>query len=138
MKSLEEMKKELESLQKKKKEIWKVIPEFPNYEASNYGRVRSKGFTVYRPAPTGDKNVVFPAIYKGKILSPLKTGIGQQWVAYRIIQKQGVYKQISAQKLMLSAFLNVPLSELPRHVYKIDKTIDDISLRNTTFVHRKK
>lgn len=46
---------------KKENEIWKVIPNYENYEASNFGRIRSIDRVVKRDRYTTRK-------IKGKIL----------------------------------------------------------------------
>lgn len=52
-------------------ELWKTIPEYGgHYEASTYGRIRSKDRVVMRKHPSGKVRNFF---YRGKLLSLCKT-----------------------------------------------------------------
>ena len=48
-------------------EVWKAIPEFENYEASNYGRIRSLERYILRTTPR-DSSKMYYKKYGGKIL----------------------------------------------------------------------
>lgn len=70
---------------KKENEIWKVIPNYENYEASNFGRIRSIDRVVKRDRYTTRK-------IKGKIL--------QQFA------KNSGYLQVNLSKSTISGYCN--------------------------------
>ena len=110
-------------------QVWKVLPDFRNYQVSNLGNVRSKGFYIRKPIPRKTEQY---GIYFSKpgLLTPLRTGFNGRWTSYRIVPKQGEWKQLSIQKLMISAFLKISINELPKYVFKINK---DQHFNNTIY-----
>jgi hypothetical protein len=78
-----------------KDEIWKTINEFPNYEVSNFGRVRSIDRTI--------KGVRTYNHYKSVILSPALVGSGYYGVSLRNNIR---IKTCKIHQLVAVAFLN--------------------------------
>ena len=133
LETLEAKLKEVQNSIPKNEEVFIPIPEFKNYEVSNFGRVRSIGFYVKKAVPR-NQNKITKYFYKPCVLKPLKAGENGRWRAYRLVPKQGEWKQVSIQKLMLSSFLKIKLNKLPRIVYKINKyDFDDNSIYNLSF-----
>lgn len=121
---------------KKNQESWVKIPGFWNYEISNFGRLLSLETIEKRHCPkTG---VMRKYIRKEALLKPLFTGPNRKWVSARISVKQGIHKQVSLAKLMLSSFLNMKLEKLPHSVYFVNNDSHDVSLHNLTFIRANK
>lgn len=80
------------------KEIWKDIPGYEGYQASSYGRIRSKTRTVERRSKWGEGAWV----YKGRILSPSANKKGYLGLSM-MINKRTVCR--SVHRLVALAFL---------------------------------
>lgn len=94
-----------------KEEIWKTIPEFPNYQVSNMGRVKSLNYNRTR---------------KEKLLRFSKDKYGYLRVT---ISKEGVKKYVQVHRLVCEAFLQNPFN-LPqvnhRNEDKTDNRIENL------------
>jgi len=79
------------------KEIWKTIPDYPNYEVSNYGRVRSKDRTIKQ---YGHKQY-YSRHMPSKILKPRmqKCGYLLVWLSFN-----GKSKPFSVHRLVANCF----------------------------------
>jgi len=121
---------------KKNQESWIKIPGFWNYEISTLGRIKSLSTVEKRKCPRS--GVMKKYIRKEAILKPLYTGPNRRWVSARISVKQGVHKQVSLAKLLLSSFLGIKLEKLPHSVYYINNDSHEVSLHNLTFVRANK
>ena len=81
-------------------EIWKPIPEFPGYEASNQGRIRSVDRRIRCENRLGQLEW---RLYRGRILSPSVTSTGYPHVQ---IGKGGYnYSGEDVHKLVMLAFV---------------------------------
>ena len=76
-------------------EIWKDIPSIPNFQASSFGRIRSKDKWMQRKC---DKKSF---LRKGKILTPIDNGKG-----YKGVNILG--KRYYIHRLVLEAFVGLP------------------------------
>lgn len=76
-------------------EIWKTIPEFPNYQVSNMGRVKSIEHKV--KSKNGSMRIV-----SEKILKPSEDGSGYLKVC---LCKEGKEKTIKIHRLVAQAFV---------------------------------
>lgn len=83
-------------------EIWKTISEYPNYQVSNLGRIKS--------------------VFKNKKERILKCPNG-----YANLYHQGESRSLSPSRLMYSVFNNIPLSSLD-DVFVSGKTMDTLQL----------
>lgn len=94
-----------------KKEIWKDIEGYPNYQISNYGRVYSRN--------------------RGKMLS-----LGRHAQGYLLVQlhKQGVGVHFYVHRLVARAFINNPLNK--PEINHINSKKDDNSSDNLEWVTR--
>ena len=109
---------------------------FWKYEISTLGRIKSLETIEKRKCPkTG---VMRKYIRKETILKPLFTGEDRRWVSARISVKQGIHKQVSVAKLLLSSFLGIKLEKLPHSVYYKNGNSHDCSLHNLTFIYSNK
>lgn len=75
-------------------EVWKGVPGFPNYEVSNFGRVRS--LTHY------DSNGV---LRKGRILAPT---IGSDEYPHVVLYDKGKRKEVLVHRLVAQLFVPNP------------------------------
>ena len=83
----------------KKVEEWREIKDYPNYEVSNLGRVRSKDRLV---GQFGHKKN-YTRIMKGKVLQPRKQNAGYLVVWLSV---EGKKKAITVHRLVATAFIN--------------------------------
>ena len=81
---------------KKENEIWKVIPNYENYEASNFGRIRSIDRVVKRDRYTTRK-------IKGKILQQFAKNSGYLQVN---LSKNSKIETKTVHRLVAITFLN--------------------------------
>jgi len=121
---------------KKNQESWVKIPGFWNYEISTLGRIKSLSTVEKRKCPRS--GIMKKYIRKEAILKPLFTGPNRRWVSARISVKQGIHKQVSLAKLLLSSFLNMKLEKLPHSVYFINNDSHSVALHNLTFIRANK
>ena len=96
-----------------KEEIWKTIPEFPNYQVSTLGRVKSLNYLNTR---------------KEKILKLFKSGGG--YLAVHLC-REGKIKKMLIHRLVCDAFLNNP-DNLPQVNHKNECKTDN-RLENLEF-----
>lgn len=75
------------------KEVWKDIPGVPNYQASDWGRIRSVRIRVLRPCRTRTQ----------------KNGISDQDGYYRVAIGNGFRKLV--HRLVAAAFMEIPIPE---------------------------
>lgn len=117
-------------------QVFKKIYDFEGYQISNFGRVKSLTKVLVRKAPfTGiQKNYT----YKEKFLKVLNTGNDKKWCQVRLVKGKNGYKQLSLIKLMVSAFLQISVDDLPRNVYVIDRDSKNINLSNLTLFRTRK
>ena len=100
-----------------KEEIWKTIPEFPNYQVSNLGNVKSLNYNRTR---------------KEKLLRFSKDKDGYLRVT---ISKEGIKKYIQVHRLVCEAFLTNPLN-LPQVNHK-NEIKDDNRVENLEYCDAK-
>ena len=79
-------------------ERWLPIPDFPEYEASTAGRVRSKDKTVNHWR--GGKR-----LRKGRVLKPGWCGGGGRYHFYRLANSEGKILSRMAHRLILETFV---------------------------------
>lgn len=77
-------------------EVWKPIPNFPNYEASSLGRIRSITHSTVQNNPYGNKQI---CTYKGKILNQLPHYGKSPYLSVNLAGKRR-----SVHRLVCSAF----------------------------------
>ena len=116
-------------------QVFKKIYDFDDYQISNFGRVKSLEKVIIRKAPFS--GIQTPYTYKEKYLKILNTGNDKKWCQIRLV-KNKKYKQLSLIKLMLSAFLQISVNDLPRNVYVIDRDSKNINLKNLTLFRTNK
>lgn len=84
------------------KEIWKDIEDFPNYQVSNFGRIKSKERTVI--LENGRTKVV-----KSKILKPCLRTLGKNGNYYRItLYNNKNPKTINIHRIVAKSFVENP------------------------------
>ena len=82
-------------------EIWKKIEDYPNYEVSNLGNVRSINHTTIQNC----NGTITENHYKGKILTPHLSNVGY----YRVgLYKDGKVKTLAMHRLVGKAFIPNP------------------------------
>lgn len=115
---------------------FKECKDFPGYEISIHGQVKSLAKVIKKPCPRNVKKK-WNYFFKEKILQHLHTGIDRRWTTV-ILSTPERRKQISVAKLMISTFLDISLEDLPRQIFFIDGDSTNIVLNNLTFIRKKK
>jgi hypothetical protein len=91
-------------------EIWKPIPDYPGYEVSNRGRVRSLWKRIHRGGQAG-----FEVILSDSPIKILKGTAAGRYLSV-ILCKNRTYKRIVIQKLVLWAFVGpAPFGQIALH-----------------------
>ena len=79
-------------------EVWKPIPDYPGYEASTHGRIRSYWHNIYR-GRYGQERILKPTVQR--ILKQCMAGGGYLVVALN-------RRQLKVSRLVLTAFIGPP------------------------------
>ncbi len=124
MMTLEKLEKRLNSIKEmfgenEPFEVFIKVKEFPNYLVSNFGRVKVLEHSIVKKTPRGDTEAKYT--YKSKIMKPLYAGPSRKWTQVRMFTGKGKWRQLSVMKVMISAFLNIPINELPHSIYFKDR-----------------
>lgn len=87
-------------------EVWKTVPGYSRYEASNFGNIRSINYKR-----TGKKVILKPSFYSG-------------WGKTLLLNDDGVYKSILVHRIIALSFIGY--SELLIVQEKIERMLGSI------------
>ena len=111
-------------------EVWKNIPDYPGYEVSNFGRVRTHNKITYKQ---GVKRC-----WKDRVLKPRKSSNKYGRNDYRVeLWNNGKHKSFLVARLVAFTFFEVDISNSETTVNHIDGNSLNNNLSNLELVSRK-